>query len=90
MWKTRWIASSRTPQALTHRGEVLIGDSKSDLRLQLQNFQFREQMRRVVRMLDRADQRRTQRQSTGARRTSVSSSTVAKRQLAKIQFATIR
>ena len=74
-------------EALTHRGEVLIGDSKSDLRLQLQNFQFRDQMRRVGRMLDRADQRR-ERQPSGARRTAVSSSTAAKRQLAKTQYTT--
>lgn len=74
-------------EALTHRGEVVIGDSKSDLRLQLQNFQFRDQMRRVRRMLDRADQRR-ERQSSGARRTAASSSTTAKRQLAKIQYPT--
>jgi hypothetical protein len=73
-------------EALTHRGEVVIGDSKSDLRLQLQNFQFRDQMRRVRRMLDRADQRR-ERQSSGARRMGVSSSTASKRQLAKTQFA---
>ncbi|HEU5459186.1 MAG TPA: AAA family ATPase [Pyrinomonadaceae bacterium] len=78
----------RDTEALTHRGEVLIGDSKSALRSQLQNFQFREQMRRVVRMLDRADQRR-ERQSTGARRTNVNSSPVAKRQLAKIQLPTL-
>lgn len=71
-------------QGLTPRGEILIGDSRSDVRLQLQNFQFREQMRRVERMLDRADQRRArQRSSTGARRTGASSSTVTKRQLAK-------
>ena len=69
-----------------HRGEILIGDSRSDVRLQLRNFQFRDQMRRVVRMLDRADQRR-ERKSTSTRRTSAGSSTAPKRQLAKIQFA---
>ena len=72
----------RETEALTHRGEVLIG---SDVRSQLQNFQFRDQMRRVVRMLDRADQRR-ERQSTSARRTSTGSSAAAKRQLAKVQI----
>ena len=71
-------------QGLIHRGEVVIGDSKSDVRVQLQNFQFREQMRRVERMLDRADQRRTkQRPSTRGRRPAASSPTVTKRQLAK-------
>ena len=72
-------------EALKHRGEVLIGNSKSDVRSQLQNFQFRDQMRRVERMLDRADHRR-ERQSSGVRRKATGSSPAAKRQLAKIQF----
>ncbi len=84
-------------QDLTPRGEVLIGAGSSDLSLQLQNFQFREQLRRVVRMLGRADQRRvrqdqigvsggarSQRTASPSRRTGAGSSTAFKRQLAKL------
>jgi ATP-dependent Clp protease ATP-binding subunit ClpC len=80
-------------EALTPSGEILIGESRSNVRLQLQNFQFREQMRRVLRMLDRADERRARQYQTGtrsqrlssrARRTGASAKTVGRRQLAKL------
>ena len=78
-------------ESLIPRGEILIRHSR-DLALQLR-LQFREQMRRVVRMLSRADERlarvdqsgkRSQRLSSGPRRTGASSSTAPKRQLAKL------
>jgi ATP-dependent Clp protease ATP-binding subunit ClpC len=76
-------------QDLTPRGEILIGESRSDLRSQLQHLQFRDQMRRVERMLSRADQRR-ERQDHGGTSGVVRSrsSRVPSRQLAKLQVPT--
>lgn len=83
-------------QDLMPQGEIVIGDSKSDLSSQLQHLQFRDQMRRIERMLNRADERRErqgkvglsggsrgQRFSSRQRRTGTGSSPVPKRQLAK-------
>jgi ATP-dependent Clp protease ATP-binding subunit ClpC len=85
-------------QDLIPRGEILIGNNKSDLRSQLQQLQFRDQMRRVERMLSRADHRRERLEQTvgrsggvrghrpGARerRTATRPQRIVKRQLSKL------
>lgn len=51
--------------SLRPAGEILIGDAESNL-AQMQHFYFREQTRRVTRMLDRADERRARQGHTSA------------------------
>jgi len=79
-------------QELTRSGEILIGNGRSDLSLQLRTLQFREQMRRVSRMLDRADERRARQNQTVTRNPSSGpkrSAKVVRRQLAKLPGAPI-
>ncbi|HEU4836854.1 MAG TPA: AAA family ATPase, partial [Pyrinomonadaceae bacterium] len=70
-------------------GEILLGDGKSSM-MQMQGVQLRQQMRRVSRMLDRADEKREKQDDSGRarnQRIAVPRRTVEKghkRQLAKV------
>lgn len=68
-------------------GEILLGDGQSSL-VQMQRLNLRQQMRRVSRMLDRADERRAKQDQRVSRSTSSRPRRTAdkgyKRQLAKV------
>jgi len=67
-------------------GEILLGDARSSL-MQMQRVHLRQQMRRVSRMLDRADERRAKKDVVSKSTSSRSRRTVDKgyqRQLAKV------
>ena len=72
----------RETHDLLPHGEIVIGDGRTGLGTQLQQFQFRAQLRRVVRMVNGADKR-----LAAPRRAGASSLKPSKRQLAKLHNA---
>ncbi len=73
-------------ERLQPQGEIIIGDRyAADAPRQLQHFFMRDQVRRVSRMLDRADERLEREANSSARRTGRAVAAVKnKRQLAKL------
>ena len=71
-------------ERLHPQGEIIIGDrNTANATTQLQHFFIRDQVRRVGRMLDRADERLAREKTT--RRSVAATSSKSKRQLAKLE-----